>query len=432
MHQALGLTDDEAADIETHPRPCAQPPRAGHVCGDVVRALLLQVVSPPPAPAADARRPGCWSARARTPAWSTSATGSPRPSASRATTTRRPSSPTRARPPGVGGILRDIFTMGARPIALMDPLRFGPLDDARSRWIAEGVVSGISGYGNAVGVPTVGGEVVFDETYAGQPAGERAVPRAAPGRPARARPGARRGQPGRAAGLDHRARRHRRRERAGVGRVRRRRRGQAAQRPGRRSLRGEAAHRGVPGAARRRAWWSASRTSAAPGSPAPPARRRRAAGMGMDVDVAAVPRREPGMEPFEVMTSREPGAHAGHRRARGARRGAAALRALGGAGHRRRAGDRGRAPAHPRRLRRGGAGRRAGLVAPRRRAALRPALAAQGPEPRDRSVVRRAARPRGRPARACSSTPAGCGASTTTSCSSTPSRARAATPPCCG
>jgi phosphoribosylformylglycinamidine synthase len=70
---------------------------------------------------------------------------------------------------GVGGILRDIFSMGARPIAVMDPLRFGPLDDARSRWIAEGVVSGISGYGNSVGVPTVGGEVVFDETYAENP-----------------------------------------------------------------------------------------------------------------------------------------------------------------------------------------------------------------------------------------------------------------------
>ncbi len=70
---------------------------------------------------------------------------------------------------GAGGILRDIFTMGARPIALMDPLRFGPLDDPRSRWIAEGVVAGISGYGNSVGVPTVGGEVVFDETYRGNP-----------------------------------------------------------------------------------------------------------------------------------------------------------------------------------------------------------------------------------------------------------------------
>lgn len=70
---------------------------------------------------------------------------------------------------GVGGILRDIFSMGARPIAVMDPLRFGPLDDPRSRWIAEGVVSGISGYGNSVGVPTVGGETVFDECYADNP-----------------------------------------------------------------------------------------------------------------------------------------------------------------------------------------------------------------------------------------------------------------------
>jgi len=70
---------------------------------------------------------------------------------------------------GAGGILRDIFTMGARPIALMDPLRFGPLTDARSRWLAEGVVSGISGYGNSVGVPTVGGEVVFDACYQGNP-----------------------------------------------------------------------------------------------------------------------------------------------------------------------------------------------------------------------------------------------------------------------
>ena len=70
---------------------------------------------------------------------------------------------------GVGGILRDIFTMGARPVAVMDPLRFGPLDDPRSRWIAAGVVSGISGYGNSVGVPTVGGELVFDECYADNP-----------------------------------------------------------------------------------------------------------------------------------------------------------------------------------------------------------------------------------------------------------------------
>jgi len=70
---------------------------------------------------------------------------------------------------GVGGILRDIFTMGARPIALMDPLFFGPLDDARNRWLMEGVVAGISGYGNSVGVPTVGGELTFSPSYSRNP-----------------------------------------------------------------------------------------------------------------------------------------------------------------------------------------------------------------------------------------------------------------------
>ena len=70
---------------------------------------------------------------------------------------------------GVGGIIRDIFSMGARPIALMDPLRFGPLDVARNRYLVEGVVAGISSYGNSVGVPTVGGEVVFDRCYSANP-----------------------------------------------------------------------------------------------------------------------------------------------------------------------------------------------------------------------------------------------------------------------
>lgn len=70
---------------------------------------------------------------------------------------------------GVGGILRDIFTMGARPIALLNSLRFGPLDDARNRRIFQGVVAGIAHYGNCVGVPTVGGEVYFDRAYSGNP-----------------------------------------------------------------------------------------------------------------------------------------------------------------------------------------------------------------------------------------------------------------------
>ena len=70
---------------------------------------------------------------------------------------------------GVGGILRDVFTMGARPIALLNSLRFGSLDSPRARFLFAGAVKGIGDYGNCVGVPTVGGEVVFDESYEGNP-----------------------------------------------------------------------------------------------------------------------------------------------------------------------------------------------------------------------------------------------------------------------
>ncbi|MBD2165107.1 phosphoribosylformylglycinamidine synthase subunit PurL [Calothrix membranacea FACHB-236] len=70
---------------------------------------------------------------------------------------------------GVGGILRDIFTMGARPIALLNSLRFGSLEDGKTQRLFQGVVAGISHYGNCVGVPTVGGEVYFDPAYSGNP-----------------------------------------------------------------------------------------------------------------------------------------------------------------------------------------------------------------------------------------------------------------------
>jgi phosphoribosylformylglycinamidine synthase len=70
---------------------------------------------------------------------------------------------------GVGGILRDIFTMGARPIAVLDALRFGDPGSARTRHLVDGVVRGVGGYGNCVGVPTVGGELVFDPSYEGNP-----------------------------------------------------------------------------------------------------------------------------------------------------------------------------------------------------------------------------------------------------------------------
>ena len=70
---------------------------------------------------------------------------------------------------GVGGIVRDILTMGARPIAVMDPLRFGPADAPDTHRVLPGIVAGIGGYGNCLGLPNIGGEIVFDETYAGNP-----------------------------------------------------------------------------------------------------------------------------------------------------------------------------------------------------------------------------------------------------------------------
>ena len=70
---------------------------------------------------------------------------------------------------GVGGILRDVFTMGARPIAMLNSLRFGSLDTPRVRWLVAGVVKGIGDYGNCIGVPTVAGDVMFDPAYEGNP-----------------------------------------------------------------------------------------------------------------------------------------------------------------------------------------------------------------------------------------------------------------------
>ena len=68
---------------------------------------------------------------------------------------------------GVGGIVRDVFAMGARPVALLNSLRFGELDSAHQRWLFSGVVAGIAGYGNCMGIPTVGGEVYFNQSYTG-------------------------------------------------------------------------------------------------------------------------------------------------------------------------------------------------------------------------------------------------------------------------
>ncbi|GIU85852.1 MAG: hypothetical protein KatS3mg009_0367 [Acidimicrobiia bacterium] len=203
---------------------------------------------------------------------------------------------------GVGGIIRDVFSMGARPIALMDPLRFGPLDDPRTRYLFEGVVAGISGYGNAVGVPTVGGEVVFDGTYRDNPLvnvlclgilpKERLVLARAEGEGNLAvLLGAATGRDG-IGGASVLAS-------AGFGE------GSEAKRPSVQvgdpfeekrlieaclELLGRGLAVGVQDLGAAGLSCAASETAAA-------------AGMGMDVDVARVARREPGMNPVEVMTS---------------------------------------------------------------------------------------------------------------------------------
>ena len=112
---------------------------------------------------------------------------------------------------GVGGILRDVFAMGARPIAVLDALRFGDPSDARTRHLVDGVVRGVGGYGNCVGVPTVGGELVFDPSYQGNPlVNVMAIGLLEDGMLMRASADGP-GQPRRAVRLGDRPRRHRRR-----------------------------------------------------------------------------------------------------------------------------------------------------------------------------------------------------------------------------
>ena len=207
---------------------------------------------------------------------------------------------------GVGGIVRDIMAMGARPVAVMDQLRFGAADAPDTRRVLDGVVRGVGGYGNSLGLPNIGGEIVFDACLRGQPAGQRAVRRrAAQGGPA---PGVRLGR----RQQDHpvrradRARRHRRRVGAGLGDLRRRRAGSGRKKlpcgAGGRPVHREGAHRVLPRAVRRRA-----------GGRHPGPRRRRivlrhiragsAGDGGMAIELDAVPLRAAGMTPAEVLSS---------------------------------------------------------------------------------------------------------------------------------
>src|SRR5436309_12268270 len=170
MHAALGLTDGEAADIENL---LGRPPN--HLELAMFAVMWSEHCSYKSSRVHLARLPGDAPHVLVGPGEGEGAgvidAGDGIAVAIRIESHNHPSAvePYQGAATGVGGIIRDIFTMGARPIAIMDPLRFGPLDTPRGRWLFEGVVSGISGYGNSVGVPTVGGEVDFDDCYAENP-----------------------------------------------------------------------------------------------------------------------------------------------------------------------------------------------------------------------------------------------------------------------
>ncbi|MDP9005881.1 MAG: AIR synthase related protein, partial [Actinomycetota bacterium] len=168
LHRALGLTDDEANDIE---RILGRPPN--HLELAMYAVMWSEHCSYKSSRIHLRRLPSSGAEVLVGPGENAGVVdvGDGIGAAIRIESHNHPSAiePYQGAATGAGGILRDIFTMGARPIALMDALRVGPLDDPRNRWILEGVVSGISGYGNSVGVPTVGGELVCDPTYSGNP-----------------------------------------------------------------------------------------------------------------------------------------------------------------------------------------------------------------------------------------------------------------------
>ena len=146
---------------------------------------------------------------------------------------------------GVGGILRDVFTMGARPVANLNALRFGDPKHPKTRHLVSGVVAGIGGYGNCMGIPTVGGETNFHAAYNGNILVNAMTVGIAPHRPHLLCGGRGRRQSAGLCRLQDRPRRHPRRHH-GLDRVQRGQRGEAPDRAGRRSVRREAAARGLP------------------------------------------------------------------------------------------------------------------------------------------------------------------------------------------
>ena len=201
---------------------------------------------------------------------------------------------------GVGGIIRDIFTMGARPIALLNSLRFGSLEDARTRGVLEGVVAGIGGYGNSIGIPTVGGRLRSRTATRAI----RSSTCSASGWPRRERwcwAGVWHRKFGVLRRREDRPRRHPRRD-DGLGRVRRAVVGEAARGAGGRPVHGEAAARGMPRADADRRLVGIQDMGAA-GLTCSTAEMGSRGGTGIDVDVSRVPQRETGMTPYEIMLS---------------------------------------------------------------------------------------------------------------------------------
>ena len=152
---------------------------------------------------------------------------------------------------GVGGIVRDIMSMGARPIAVMDPLRFGNLHHPDTQRVLPGIVAGVGGYGNCLGLPNIGGEVVFDDCYQGNPLVNALCVGAMRVEDIHLAKATGRRQQGDPLRRQDRRRRHRRRLGARLRDLRRRRPGQAPGRAGRRPLRREGAHRVLPRPLRR-------------------------------------------------------------------------------------------------------------------------------------------------------------------------------------
>ena len=202
---------------------------------------------------------------------------------------------------GVGGILRDVFTMGARPVACLNLLRFGEPEHPKTRHLVGGVVAGIGGYGNSFGVPTVGGSTGFHKGYDGNIlVNAMAVGIARHGRNF-LREGDRRRQSDRLSRFEDRPRRHPWRDH-GLGLFRGRCGGKAPDGAGRRSLRGKAASRGLPRTDATGAVVAIQDMGAA-GLTSSAVEMGAKGDLGVELDLDAVPCRETGMTAYEMMLS---------------------------------------------------------------------------------------------------------------------------------